>query len=81
VSTRTGAIPDLVGEDAGMLVPPGDENAFAAALREVVADCRLRARLAGGARRRREQLAPWENTAREMSAALMAVRTNDGFAV
>jgi glycosyltransferase involved in cell wall biosynthesis len=81
VSTRTGAIPDLVGEDAGMLVPPGDENAFAAALREVVADGRLRARLAEGARRRREQLQPWENTAREMSAALMADRTNGGFAL
>jgi glycosyltransferase involved in cell wall biosynthesis len=81
VSTRTGAIPDLVGSDAGVLVAPGDENALAGALREVVADGRLRARLAQGARSRRERLVPWEGAARNMSAALMSLSTDGRFAL
>jgi glycosyltransferase involved in cell wall biosynthesis len=70
VSTRTGAIPDLVGDDAGILVPPGDEKAFTDALRAVITDPDLRTRLAAGARRRRDRLPSWEDAARQMSAVL-----------
>src|SRR5206468_10192787 len=51
VSTGTGAIPDLLRDGAGIVVPPGDEAAFARALADVVADSTLRSRLAAGARR------------------------------
>ena len=51
VSTTTGAIPDLVGADAGLLAPPGNIEALAAALARVIGDARLRARLADGAKR------------------------------
>jgi glycosyltransferase involved in cell wall biosynthesis len=71
VSTRTGAIPDLVGDDAGMLVPPGDEKAFTDALRAVITDPDLRTRLAAGARRRRDRLPSWEDAAARMSEALV----------
>jgi glycosyltransferase involved in cell wall biosynthesis len=37
VATRVGGLPDLVG-DAGILVPPGDAAALAAALERVVAE-------------------------------------------
>jgi glycosyltransferase involved in cell wall biosynthesis len=73
VSTRTGAIPDFAGDEAARLVAAGDEPAFAGALGEVVADRELRARLAEGARRRRDRLPSWEEAVRKMSAALISL--------
>lgn len=70
VGTATGAIPDLVGEDAGLVVPPGDVDALAAALGRAIADSGLRARLAEGARRARERLPAWQIAFANMSAAL-----------
>jgi glycosyltransferase involved in cell wall biosynthesis len=70
VSTTTGAIADLVGDDAGLLVPPGDTRALGGALGRIVRDDSLRARLAAGARRVRERLPTWERAAAEMAAAL-----------
>ena len=72
VGTATGAIPDLVGDEAGLVVPPGDAEALAGALTCVLGDAALRARLADGARRVRDQLPSWEETARQMSDALAA---------
>jgi glycosyltransferase involved in cell wall biosynthesis len=45
VATRVGGIPDLVGDDAAVLVRPGDPEALAAAVRTVLADPALAARL------------------------------------
>jgi glycosyltransferase involved in cell wall biosynthesis len=75
VSTMTGAIPDLVGgaagdPSAGLVVPPGDVNALAAALTQVLADAPLRQRLAAGARRVRDRLPTWEEAADKLAAAL-----------
>src|SRR5688572_159336 len=69
VATSTGAIPQLVGEDAGLLVPVGDRNALAQALTRVIGDAALRQRLAEGARRRRDRLPTWEDAARRMATA------------
>ena len=76
VSTATGAIPDLVGDEAGLLVPAGDASAFTTALSRVLGDRHLRARLAEGARRRRPRLPTWEDAADNMSAALERVATD-----
>jgi glycosyltransferase involved in cell wall biosynthesis len=51
VTTRVGAIPELVG-DAGILVPPADPGALAEALHRVIADRELRERLGARARAR-----------------------------
>jgi glycosyltransferase involved in cell wall biosynthesis len=59
VSTPTGAIAELVGRDAGMLVPPGDSEALTAALWRVLDDDGLRTRLREGARRARNRLPTW----------------------
>jgi glycosyltransferase involved in cell wall biosynthesis len=70
VATTTGAIPELVGDDAGLLVPVGDLAALTEALRRVIGDTALRQRLAEGARRRRDRLPTWEDAAQRMATAL-----------
>jgi len=70
VATATGAIADLVGRDAGIVVPPGDLGALAGALDAVLGDADLRARLAAGARRVRARLPTWEDAALGMAGAL-----------
>ena len=70
VSTRTGAIHDLVGADAGLLVPVDDVDALADALARVIGDARLRARLAEGARGAREHMRTWDRAVDGMVAAL-----------
>ena len=52
VATRAGGIPALTGEDAALLVPPGDAAALAAAVRAVLADPALASRLRAAARTR-----------------------------
>lgn len=72
VSTPTGAIADLVGTDAGILVPAGDVRGWTGALRRIF-DPADRARLAEGARRRREALATWDDTAAAIENALVTL--------
>lgn len=73
VSTMTGAIPDLVGNGAGLLVTPGDRPALTDALTRVVEDREERARLAEGAHRVRETLPAWDVSVAKMAAALESI--------
>jgi glycosyltransferase involved in cell wall biosynthesis len=73
VSTLTGAIPDLVGTEAGLLVPPGDVRGLGEALSRCIGDADLRARLAAGARRVRARLPRWDETVAKMAATLEAL--------
>jgi glycosyltransferase involved in cell wall biosynthesis len=56
VASRVGGIPALTGEDAAMLVPPGDAEQLAAAVLAVLDDPELAARLAARARDRARAL-------------------------
>jgi glycosyltransferase involved in cell wall biosynthesis len=56
VASRVGGIPDLTGEDAALLVLPGDVDALAAAIRRVLTDSALAQRLAAAARERARAL-------------------------
>lgn len=77
VSTRTGGIPDLVGDEAGRLLEPGDVGGWIDTLAAVLApDGTLRQALAAGARVRREQLRRWPDAAEDMSAALQRFSTS-----
>jgi glycosyltransferase involved in cell wall biosynthesis len=50
IASRVGGLPDLVPDDvAGLLVPPRDSDALAAALRRVLTDATLADRLGAGA--------------------------------
>jgi glycosyltransferase involved in cell wall biosynthesis len=73
VATMTGAIPDLVASEAGLLVPVGDPGALAAALARVIEDDELRVRLAEGARAMRDRLPTWDEAAGRMAAALASI--------
>jgi glycosyltransferase involved in cell wall biosynthesis len=52
VATHTGGIPDLTGDDAALLVPPGDPARLAAAVRSVLRDPALGTRLRAAAQKR-----------------------------
>ncbi len=54
VATATGAVPEMLG-DAGLIVPIGDVRAFRNALRKLMADAELRAKLGASAQRRFEE--------------------------
>lgn len=71
VSTDTGAIADLVGRDAGILVRPGEIGELAAALRLVMEDRGLLQHLREGAARRRVALPSWPAACAQMEAALV----------
>jgi len=62
VACRTGAVPDVVPEEAGILTGIDDIDAFAAALGSLVADMELRQRKAEAARRAGALLPNWDRT-------------------
>jgi glycosyltransferase involved in cell wall biosynthesis len=70
VSTRTGALSEIVPEAAGVLVPPGDRRALSESLARLMDDPQLRLRLSGGARLARKRLPSWEDACRRMARSL-----------
>jgi len=70
IATTAGAIPETVPESAALLVPPGDTIALRDALRQMITDANLRARLAAGAALAAETLPDWPDAARGWAAAL-----------
>jgi glycosyltransferase involved in cell wall biosynthesis len=56
VASRAGGIPDVTGEDAALLVPPGDSGALAGAVQQVLDDPGLAAKLSAAAAERAGQL-------------------------
>jgi glycosyltransferase involved in cell wall biosynthesis len=80
VSTTGGAIPHTVPSDAGALVPPGDDVALTAALRDLLAEPgggERRAALAAAACRHAETLPRWDQAALRFAAAVQEL-TPDG---
>jgi glycosyltransferase involved in cell wall biosynthesis len=71
VGTRAGAIPETVPEGAGLLVPPDDVAALAAALRAMIANAGLRERCAAVARN--APLPTWEAAAQAFLRVLRVV--------
>jgi glycosyltransferase involved in cell wall biosynthesis len=73
VATDTGAIAELLAEQAGRLLPPGDGHALQAALRELLVAPGVLAACAAGAERRRATLIDWPQRARQLATVLQAV--------
>jgi len=64
IATNTGAIPDLLAGDAGLLLQPGDRDQLASALSRMLRDEELRRTVAANARRARARLTTWDGAAR-----------------
>ncbi|HEX2073120.1 MAG TPA: glycosyltransferase family 4 protein [Geodermatophilus sp.] len=78
IATGVGGVPEAVGRTAdgvpGLLVPPDDSHALAAALARWLTDADVRCRLRRAALRRRETLPDWRTTGHRIRAVLSAVR-------
>lgn len=82
VATSVDGVPDTLGWDPtgavpGLLVPPDDSAALAAALRRWLTDPALRGRLRATARLRRGMLPGWDDTARRMATVLSRLRREE----
>jgi glycosyltransferase involved in cell wall biosynthesis len=72
VANAAGALPEVVGTDgeAGLLVPPRDPRAMAAAIADVLAAPERAARMGRAARARVERVFRWSDAAARMAAVL-----------
>jgi glycosyltransferase involved in cell wall biosynthesis len=68
IANAAGALPEVVGSDgsAGLLVPPRDPRALAAAIHEVLAEPGRAERMGAAARARVERVFQWERAAAEL---------------
>ena len=69
IATTAGAIPETVSRKAALFVPPGDSPALARALRRVIAEPALAARLAAGSRAAGARLPEWPKATEEWEKA------------
>lgn len=70
VGTTAGAIPDTIPQGAGLLVPPDDPAALAAALRSLIVDADRRQLLSDAALVAARTLPTWQQSAAIFAAAL-----------
>ena len=63
IACDAGPVPELVGEEAARLVPPGDVDAISETLDLLLGDPALRRRMSEAARSRAEKLPRWDDTA------------------
>ena len=74
IASATGAIPELVTPDVGVVVAPGDAEALVAALARMIADSDYRAGLAAGALAVRDRLPTWDAACDRMVETLTRVQ-------
>jgi glycosyltransferase involved in cell wall biosynthesis len=79
VATSAGAFPEVVADGlTGILVPPGDPDALASAIRGLLEDPDLCRRMGDAARRRVVRRFTWWETARQTVALYEEVIANSG---
>ncbi len=73
VGTTAGALTETVPHGTGILVPPDDVSALAAALRRLIEDPSERRRLSAAAHAAAQQLPTWQDAARLFACVIEAV--------
>jgi glycosyltransferase involved in cell wall biosynthesis len=73
ISSRTGAIPELVGTSAGLLIEPGDRDELHAALLRTLENGALRSSLRDAALAAGARLTPWPQACERMARVLERV--------
>ncbi|HHY89218.1 MAG TPA: glycosyltransferase family 4 protein [Chloroflexi bacterium] len=63
VGSRAGGISDSITPDVGLLVPPGDSQALAGAMLEILTDREKRLAMSAAARRRAQDVYDWDKIA------------------
>ena len=63
ISTTAGALSEVVSAECGILVPPGDHEAIAAALKRLLSDEGLRREMGRAGRARVEKMFNWREAA------------------
>ena len=68
ITTRAGALPEVVGQDGdtGIIVPPADPDALAAAVKSLLGDEHLRRKMGEAGRKRVEGNFTWEQAAKRV---------------
>ena len=56
IASEVGGVPDMIGSDSGILVPPGDKSALAEAILQLARDARLRQTMGTAAKERYQKL-------------------------
>jgi glycosyltransferase involved in cell wall biosynthesis len=74
IASRAGGASEIVDGSCGLLVPPGDADALAVALEQLIVDDGLRARLAVAAPSRARQLCDPQTQLRCLAGALTRIR-------
>jgi glycosyltransferase involved in cell wall biosynthesis len=77
ISTRVGAIPELLGTQAGLVVAPGDAQLLRGALQRVLDEPALLDSLARGAAAVRGTLPSWQQTCEQLSVVLETAGLQD----
>jgi glycosyltransferase involved in cell wall biosynthesis len=73
VAYDVGPVPELVGGEAGVFVPPRDEAGLSREIGNLLSDGELRCRMSGAALRRAGNLPRWEDTVRGFAEVLREV--------
>lgn len=74
IAANTGAVPDLVPQSAGILVPPNDATALANALEEILGNPEHHRQLQAGAQIAAQTLPTWDDCAKNVIDLLIRLR-------
>ena len=76
VATSVGGNIELVDEENGICIPPGDHLALAAALRKLVEDEQLRIRLGAGSLQKIQHYFSWDKAMAELEGYYLTLLGN-----
>ena len=70
IAAHSGAVPEVVPQEAGLLVAPDDTNQLKGAIQQLITDAPLRKSLQDGARQVSSSLPSWQDSAKIVARML-----------